>query len=172
MNTTESVFTHHKQLHDWSCSASAHEFIAKLHEKIELDAYPLQHSSTSERAGFQFEEFLNTHGCTGHDDHLTPQECIDTFQKEISDGRYPLVSVLSDLGTNHSYWHIVAATHTCQGIGLADPAKQVFMTQNMNDTLSYLESLSRSVPNRPKIHVLTYRNKYVEQGGGKENELL
>jgi hypothetical protein len=159
MRDLQTVFTMHNQLQNWSCSASAHEFIAKLHGAIELDAHPLQNLDAAGRAGFQFEEFLNSLGFTGRDDHLTPTQCIHTFEQECAGGRFPLVSVLSDLGTNHSYWHIVVAAPSCEGIGLADPAKRSFTTLGTTETLTFLNRLSHAIPNRPKINVLTYKTQ-------------
>jgi hypothetical protein len=61
----EKLFKEHDQRADWSCSASAHEFVAKLHGKIAASDYPLQSDAkAAHKTGFQFEPFFNKHGFT------------------------------------------------------------------------------------------------------------
>ena len=91
MRDIQTVLKAHNQLHGWSCAASAHEFIAKIHEKIGLADYPLQNDPTSQRGGFQFEAFLSSIGFAGHDDHLLPPDatklvCHRDCQAAISAG--------------------------------------------------------------------------------------
>lgn len=119
MRDIQTVLKAHRQLHGWSCAASAHEFVAKVHDKFDLADYPLQNDSASQRGGFQFEAFLNDIGFTGHDDHLLPQDAINTFAKENAEQRFPLVSILAGLDTASTYWHIVVAVPSGVEVALA-----------------------------------------------------
>jgi hypothetical protein len=91
----EKLFKVHDQRADWSCSASAHEFMAKLHEKVPASEYPLQSDTkAAHKAGFQFESFLNEHGFTGHDEGLPPADAVKQFKNETAEKRFPLVSLV------------------------------------------------------------------------------
>jgi len=159
MKDIPTLLKAHKQLHGWSCSASAHEFIAKLHDKLSETDFPLQDDPTSERGGFQFETFLNGIGLTGHDDHQLPQGALDTLTKETAEEHFPLVSILAGLGTASTYWHILVAVPSGAQVALVDPARQDFITHDSAETLELLEAVSASVPGREKIHFLTYQQK-------------
>jgi len=159
MRDIHTVLRVHRQLYAWSCAASAHEFIAKVHEKIALDDYPLQNDPASQRGGFQFEAFLNSIGFTGHQDHLQPQDATKLFATEIAQRRFPLVSILRGIGTGSTYWHIVVAVPSGVEVALADPAKQSLITQNTTETLTLLEAVVTAVPGRDRIHFLTCRDK-------------
>lgn len=159
MKDIPTILKTHKQLHGWSCSASAHEFIAKLHDKLNEAEFPLQDDPASEKGGFQFESFLNGIGFAGHDDHQLPQDALDTFTKETTEERFPLVSILAGLGKSSTYWHIVVAVPSGAEVALVDPARQAFITQNRAETLKLLQDVSAAVPGREKIHFLTYNQK-------------
>jgi hypothetical protein len=159
MRDIQTVLKAHRQLHGWSCAASAHEFIAKIHEKIDLADYPLQNDPASQRGGFQFEAFLNSIGFTGHDDHLPPPDAAKLFATEIAQQRFPLVSILAGIGTGSTYWHIVVAVPSGAEVALADPAKQALITQTTAETLTLLQAVVVAVLGRDKIHFLTYRDK-------------
>ena len=159
MRDIQIVLKSHHQLHGWSCAASAHELIAKIHEKIDLADYPLQNDPASQRGGFQFEAFLNSIGFIGHDDLLLPQDAVMLFAKEIAQQRFPVVSILAGLGTVSTYWHIVVVVPSGAELALADPAKQALITQTTAETLTLLQAIVAAVPGRDKIHFLTYRDK-------------
>jgi hypothetical protein len=109
MRDIQYVLEAHRQLYDWSCAASAHEFVAKIHEKIGLADYPLQNDLASQGGGFQFEAFLRSIGFTGYEDNLTPPDVAKLIAAEIAQRRFPLVSVFVGKGTRTNYWHIVVA---------------------------------------------------------------
>lgn len=159
MTKVATLLNVHRQLHDWSCSASAHEFIAKLHGKLNETEFPLQNDPASHKGGFQFEAFLNGVGFTGHDNHLLPQDALNTFAEEDAEGRFPLVSIIAGLGTQHAYWHIAVAIPFEGDVILVDPAKQDFITHDSGETLRLLRAISAAVRGRDKIHFLTYREK-------------
>jgi hypothetical protein len=159
MRNIQTVLKAHCQLYRWSCAASAHEFIAKIHEQIGLDDYPLQNDPTSQKGGFQFEAFLNSYRFTGHDDHLPPPDAAKLFTTEIAQQRFPLVSILAGIGTGSTYWHIVVAVSSGAEVALADPAKQALITQTTAETLALLQAVVAAVPGRNKIHFLTYQDK-------------
>ena len=159
MKDIPSLLKVHRQLHDWSCSASAHEFIAKLHGKLNDSDFPLQNDPTSQRGGFQFEAFLNGIGFTGCDDHFLPPDALHMIARETSDGRFPLVSILTGLGTAATYWHIVVAVPSGAEVALVDPAKQAYITSTTAETLRLLRNVAIAVPGRDKIHLLTYRDR-------------
>jgi hypothetical protein len=159
MKDIQSLLKAHKQLYSWSCSASAHEFIAKLHDKLNEADFPLQNDPASEKSGFQFESFLNGIGFTGHDDSQLPQDALGTFSKETTEERFPLVSILAGLGTSSTHWHIVVAVPSGAEVSLVDPARQAFITQSSAETLNLLQHVSDAVPKREKIHFLTYKQK-------------
>lgn len=154
MRDIQNVLQVHRQLPCWSCAASAHEFIAKIHEKIGLTDYPLQNDPASQGRGFQFESFLNSIGFTGHDDHLPPTDATNRFAIEIAQQRFPLVSIPTSKGTS---CHIVVAVPSGAEVALADPAKKVLITQTTAETLALLQAVVAALPGRDKIHFLTYR---------------
>jgi hypothetical protein len=159
MKDIQTVLKTHRQLHGWSCAASAHEFIAKIQDTIDLADYPLQNDPASQKGGFQFEAFLNSIGFTGNDDRLLPQNAINTFAKENAEQRFPLVSILAGLGTGSTYWHIVVAVPSGAEVALADPAKQALITHTTEETLALLQAVAAAVRGREKIHFLTYRDQ-------------
>src|SRR6266705_3337769 len=114
----------HKQVHDWSCSASAHESLAKLQGKINHTDFPLQNAPDSHKAGFQYEGFLNQHGLAGKDSHHLPKDAVALLLAETQHGRYPLVSLLARVTPSGRDWHILVAVPVQGGVALADPAEQ------------------------------------------------
>lgn len=156
MKELAPVLKAHKQLPGNFCSASAHEFIAKLHGKIGEKEFPLQNDPKSENAGFQFESFLNGFGFSGKNQDAPPQAALDTIGKETAQSRFPLVSIIVGLGTSSTYWHIVVAVPLKGQVALVDPAKQDFITHNSAETLKFLQAVSAAVPGRDKINFLTY----------------
>jgi hypothetical protein len=159
MRDIPTVLKAHNQCHNESCAASAHEFIAKIHEKIGLADYPLQNDPATQRGGFQFEAFLSSIGFTGHDALLLPPDATKLFVTEIAQQRFPLVSILAGIGTGSTYWHVVVAVPSGTELALADPAKQSLITQTTAETLALLQAVVAAVPNRDRIHFLTYHNK-------------
>ena len=152
-----TLLSTHRQLHCWSCSASAHEFLGKLHGKVGDSDSPLQNLSSSQKGGFQFESFLNSIGFTGKDSHELPKDAVTLLLAEVTQGRFPLVSVLAGVGTSSTDWHIVVAVPVNSGgVALVDPATQTVLASDSADTLRVFEQTTNAVPGRPKIHVLTY----------------
>jgi hypothetical protein len=146
----------HRQLHNWSCSASAHEFAAKLHGNLGYGEFPLQQDPSSQKGGFQFEAFLNSVGFTGTDHNELPEDAFNLLASETAAGRYPLVSILAKLGAGSSFWHIVVAVPSKAGVALVDPAQQNLIASGSIETLELLKATALAVPNRPRIHFLTY----------------
>ncbi len=144
----------HKQLHAWSCSASAHEFVGKLHDKVKDSDFPLQNDPASEKGGFQFESFLNGIGLTAKDTHLPPEDALKAVAEETAKERFPLISIRA--GTA---WHIAVAVPTDSGVGLVDPARQDFIARDSKETLKLLKETAAAVKGRDTIHLLTYRAK-------------
>jgi hypothetical protein len=156
----EELFKNHEQRGDWSCSASAHEFMAKLHGKIPASEYPLQSDAkAAHKGGFQFESFLDEHGFTGHDEHLPPADAVKRFENETTAQRFPLVSLVRRDAEGNGVAHIVVAVPVESGVALADPGKRTLITKNSDETQALLEDVSKAIPDRPKIHCLFYEAK-------------
>jgi CRISPR/Cas system-associated protein endoribonuclease Cas2 len=156
----DELFKNHDQRGDWSCSASAHEFMAKLHGKVPASDYPLQSDAkAAHKAGFQFESFLNEHGFTGHDESLPPADAVKRFENETAEKRFPLVSLVGTNIEGKPAAHIVVAVPVENGVALADPGKKTLITKNSDETRAVLENVSKAIPDRPNIHCLFYKEK-------------
>jgi hypothetical protein len=156
----EKLFKEHDQRADWSCSASAHEFVAKLHGKVPACEYPLQSDAeAAHKAGFEFESFLNEHGFTGHDEHSPPADAVKQFENETAEKRFPLVSLVGKNAEGKSVAHIAVAVPGENGVALADPGKKTLITRNSDETRELLENVSGAIPDRPNIHCLFYKEK-------------
>ena len=156
----EKLFHEHKQLADWSCSASAYEFIAKLHGKVPPSEYPLQgDAKASHKAGFGFEAFLNERGFTSHDEGLPPKDAVDRFENETIASRFPLVAIAQQDSSGRQTAHIVVAVPGESGVALADPQNKTLITRNSDETRALLERVSKAIPDRPNIHCLFYKEK-------------
>ena len=154
----EKLFGEHEQRAKWSCSASAHEFIAKLLGKIKPSDYPLQsNAEASHKGGFQFESFLNEIGLSGHDEHLPPTDAVHRLENETAANRYPLVSLVEQDRSGKQTAHIVVAVPEQDGVALADPQGKTLITRNSEETRALLERVSKAIPDRPKIHCLFYK---------------
>ena len=154
--TIKSVLAVHRQRANWSCSASAHEFIGKLHGKIPISDVPLQDLPTSHKGGFQFEDFLNSIGYTGTEMWLPPSEALELLKLETARGRFPLVSVFDNYHDGKINFHIVVGIPVVDGVAIADPAKQKFIAEDSATTLDLLNQTVAAVQNRPKINLLIY----------------
>ncbi len=151
------VVKSHEQKHQYSCSASGHEFIMKLHEKIKPDDFPLQINMFNQGKGFQFEAFLNQNGFSGQDSSsgtegvwFSPLDATNTIGVEVLKGYFPLVSL-----PQGSDFHIyVAIPNGFGGFGLFNPAAKSFRTQYDTETIPLLKSATNV--NRPNVHLLLY----------------
>jgi hypothetical protein len=152
-----TLLKNHRQLRNETCSASAYEFLAKLHSRIADNEFPLQSSPTSDRAGFEFQPFLERIGFTGAQNHQPPLETLETLARETSAERFPLVSILTELQSSTSRWHIVVAVPIGVEVALVDPASQQFLTRSSDETLKLFQRVTAAIPARPDIHFLTYR---------------
>jgi hypothetical protein len=148
----EVMSTHH-QFAGLTCSASAHEFIAKLHKKISPQDFPLQNAPDSDKAGFQFQTFLAKIGFVQKNDNLLPDEAFHEIKCETSKGRFPLVAIYSEDKVNI---HIVVAVQDGNDVVLVDPAKQSQISNSDSETLDILNKNVNANASRPKINFLTY----------------
>ena len=153
----QTIFKTHKQSAGYSCAASAHEFLAKLHDKLPASEFPLQgDTKAAHQAGFQFQSFLDGIGFVGHEDWLEPQALLDLLADESKQGRYPLVSICTRHDRTGNYWHIVLASLKDGEVALIDPAMRGLRTHNNAETLDLLK-FSASIPTRNnKVGFLTY----------------
>ena len=152
----KAVLAAHKQKADWSCSASAHEFIGKLHGKVPLSDFPLQDLPLSHKGGFQFEDFLNSIGYTGTNTSVPPSVALELLKLETASGRFPLVSVFDSNHDGNISFHIVVAIPVLDGVALVDPAKQNVIAHDSATTLALLKQTVAAVPNRTEINLLKY----------------
>ena len=89
------ILPHHKQLLENSCIAWGLELILKLHEKIDLNDYPLQEGANPEQWGFGKEAFeeLKKYGVLLKEDHLEWQPFSALTKSEIESKSYPVFSI-------------------------------------------------------------------------------
>jgi len=168
LSLVDKIAQSHFQMRQHSCSASAHEFIMKLHDKIKPDDFPLQVDPSCERKGYEFETFLNECGFTGVDENgntegrrLGPEDAIKRIRWEVCRERYPLVAVATTFNSQLAAYpthliHIyVAARNIPTGdIGLFDPALKGFHTNSEAETLKLFERVLKSNGQQP--HLLVY----------------
>lgn len=147
----------HKQLYDWTCAASAHEFIAKLHCLLDDSEFPLQHVPGAQKGGFEYEGYLNSICLTGKSIWLDADTALTELAKETAAERYPLISILACPSKSKAYWHIVVAVQYGQEVALIDPARQDFITRTSADTWSLLNDTAKAVPGRSEINLLIYK---------------
>lgn len=145
----------HRQLDlQKTCSASAHEFVAKLHGKLGDNEFPLQcKPAVANLAGFQFESFLNGIGFTGRPGRVRLANAIALLEAEVSNGRYPLVSLACRDSAGNLHFHIVVAVPANGGVGLVDPGLQEVIANCSSQSLRKLEETEKE---RPVIDILTY----------------
>ena len=147
----------HRQIYDRTCSASAHEFIAKLHGLLDDSEFPLQHIPGSQRGGFEFEGYLNSICLTGNSVWLDAKTALSELAKETANERYPLISVLACPSKSKTDWHIVVAVPYRQEVALIDPAKQDYITRTSADTWCLLHDTATAVPGRAGVNLLIYK---------------
>lgn len=145
----------HDQKGEWTCAASAHEFVAKLHGLLAIGSFPLQKGPDAEKGGWTFNDFLVSIGFTQQPLEKPPADALVILQNEVSEGRFPMVSVDEGWSNGVVVCHILVAVPTENGVGLVDPAKQSFRTQDDAATLQELERSAKVIPRVSQLNTYT-----------------
>lgn len=151
------IFSHHRQIHSFSCAASALEFAAKCYGLIEdLGANPLQQDPNCQLAGFADSCSRELVGLKGHDEFREANDAMEVIESETKGGNRILAvsCVVLPVAPPHRYWHVLIAANHDGNIVLADPGTQKFLARNAAETEARLIQVGSATPDRDGIHLL------------------
>ncbi|MDZ4405231.1 hypothetical protein [Prosthecobacter sp.] len=146
----------HYQLENASCAVSGFESVAKLHGLIAPDAFPLQSDPTKQGMGFDDTSFLLSLCLLASDTHLARDIALDRIESETSDGKFPLVSLLTGQAGSTLYWHIFVCAQHGGDLLLIDPAYPKVQAQQRAGLAAEFQRTLDAIPDRQMIHLLTY----------------
>jgi len=145
---------HHRQFPGEFCSASAHEFIMKLHGRVQPGEFPLQSDPENEDAGFEFQDFLASHGFAEQQQNLDRPSAMKVIGQETANGKYPLLSV----PVSENKCHIFVAVKEGPETIIVDPADGKLVANSTQATEQLIDSAIQRVPGRDRLHLLTYKD--------------
>lgn len=146
----------HRQLHTASCAVSGFECIAKLHKFISPSQFPLQSDPANQGMGFADTSFLKSYGLLAEDAHLARDAALDRIESETTAGRFPLVSLIARLPSGELGWHIMICVRHDADLLLIDPAYPKIQARNRVGLSAEFQRTLDAVPDRQRLHVLTY----------------
>ena len=136
-------------------SASAHEFIMKSHGRLQPEEFPLQSDAKNENAGFQFQDFLASHGFAGQQPQsLDRPAAMKVIGQETANGKYPLLSV----PVSETKCHILVAAKEGAETIIVDPADGKIVANSTKASEHLINGALHRVPGRDKLHLLTYKD--------------
>jgi len=148
------IARHHKQFPGEFCSASAHEFIMKLHGRVQLGEFPLQSDPENEDKGFDFQDFLASYGFAEQQQNLDRPSTMKVIAQETANGKYPLLS----RPVSETKCHILVAMKDGTELIVVDPADGKIVANSTQATEQLMDSAIQRVPGRDKLHLLTYKD--------------
>ena len=143
------------------------EAVLKLHGLIDPDAFPYQTQFGDDNIGFEQVHLLADHGLKAQDSMLAIDDALATLESETTSGRFPLISLLTVVNGVPKGWHIYTARHHAGTLQLIDPAPVgggIYAASTADVRAAFQHTLD-AVPDRQKIHILTYTE--MDNGDGR-----
>jgi len=160
LNDIPPELRNHHQFPQATCAVSAFECVAKLHELLAPDKFPLQSDETNREKGFDDTSYLKSLGLSCEDHHYDTQSATTLIEKETNEGRFPLVSLRewkAD-GTILDYHIFLCALYNSKLL-LVNPREPRIEAEKKEDLEKVLEYNSKNNPDRTTLHILHYQKK-------------
>jgi len=121
---------------------------------VQPGEFPLQSDPKNENAGFQFQDFLASHGFAEQQQNLDRSSAMKVIGQETANGKYPLLSV----PVSETKCHILVAVKEGPEIIIVDPADGKRVADSTQATEQLIDGAIQRVPGRDKLHLLTYND--------------